>query len=36
MNESLEKWRKEIVEISNCVWKISLIHEHGSKIERKN
>ena len=34
MTEKLEKWRKEIDEISNCVWKVSLTHELGPKVEK--
>jgi len=34
MKEKLEKWKKEIDEISNCVWKVSLTHELGPKVEK--
>jgi len=34
MVANLEKWRKEIVEISNCFWKVSLTHELGSRVEK--
>jgi anion-transporting ArsA/GET3 family ATPase len=34
MKEKLVKWKKEIDEISNCVWKVSLTHELGPKVEK--
>ena len=34
MKAGLEKWRKEIEEISNCGWKVSLTHELGSIVEK--
>ncbi len=34
MNGELKKWKMEIKEISNCVWKVTLIHELGLCIEK--
>ncbi len=34
MKSELKKWKKEIKEISNCVWKVTLIHELGICIEK--
>lgn len=34
MNKQLKKWKKEIEEISNNVWKVKLTHELGSCIEK--
>ncbi len=35
MKSELKKWKKEIEEISNCVWKVTLIHELGICIEKR-
>ncbi len=29
-----ENWKKEIIEISNCVWKVSFIHQSGVLVEK--
>ncbi len=34
MKSELRKWKKEIEEVSNCVWKVTLIHELGICIEK--
>ena len=34
MKSELKKWKKEIDEVSNCVWKVTLIHELGSSVEK--
>ncbi|WP_225037317.1 hypothetical protein [Winogradskyella sp. SM1960] len=34
MKSNLEKWKKEIDEISNCVWKVALTHELGPSVEK--
>ncbi len=34
MKNGLEKWRKEIIEVSNNVYKVTLTHELGSIIEQ--
>ncbi|MFI2741604.1 hypothetical protein ACG2LH_02595 [Zhouia sp. PK063] len=34
MKSELEKWKMEIVERSNGVWKVSLIHELGPSVEK--
>lgn len=34
MKNDLEKWIKEIDEVSNCVWKVTLTHQLGPSIEK--
>ena len=34
MKSELGKWKKDIDEVSNCVWKVTLTHELGSTIEK--
>ena len=34
MISGLENWKKEIDEVSNCVWKVTLTHELGSSVEK--
>jgi len=34
MKNTLENWKKEIVEVSNGVWKITLTHKLGARVER--
>ena len=34
MKSELKKWKKEIDEVSNCVWKVTLINELGSSVEK--
>ncbi len=34
MKSELLKWKKEIDEVSNCVWKVTLTHELGPSVEK--
>ncbi|BDD01419.1 hypothetical protein [Persicobacter psychrovividus] len=34
MKSGLEKWKKEIDEVSNCIWKVKLTHALGPTIEK--
>lgn len=34
MNIELKKWKKEIEEISNNVWKVRFVHELGPSVEK--
>lgn len=34
MKNELNKWKKKIDEISNCVWKVTLIHELGASVQK--
>jgi hypothetical protein len=34
MKSDLENWKKEIDEISNCVWKVTLTHQLGPSVEK--
>jgi hypothetical protein len=34
MKSDLENWKKEIDEILNCVWKVTLTHQLGPSVEK--